>query len=104
MTTSLGYKIRKARELKSISQRKLGMILGLTDKAISSYESDRTIPPMDTLYKIARELDQSIEYFVTTNVKEDSVSAKLGIIEKQLEDIQDEFYKIKRIIRKLVKN
>lgn len=88
MIKELGKKIRSARELKGLSQKKLGLILGLSDKAISSYESSRTYPPLDTLYQIAKELDKSIDYFITKDDSKLDIEIKLQILEKKMDELK----------------
>jgi transcriptional regulator with XRE-family HTH domain len=44
-----GEKLRSARLYKGMSQRSLGLALGLSDKTISSYESGRSYPSLEIL-------------------------------------------------------
>lgn len=94
MIKELGGKIRSAREAKGLSQKKLGLILGLSDKAISSYESSRTYPPLDTLYQIATELDKSIDFFISKDSNKLDLEIKLQIIDKKLNEINAEFQEL----------
>jgi transcriptional regulator with XRE-family HTH domain len=89
MIKELGKKIRVARELKGLSQKKLGLILGLSDKAISSYESSRTYPPLDTLYQIAKELDKSMDFFITKDDGKLDIEVKLQSIEKKMDELRN---------------
>lgn len=50
---SLGKKIQKYRIKSNLSQSKLGELLSVSDKTISSWENDRTIPDLDLLFKMA---------------------------------------------------
>lgn len=104
MLNNIGARIRKARENKGISQKKLGMMLGLSDKAISSYESGRTFPPIDTLYRIAQDLGQDIEYFISQDKNESIISEKLFAINEHLEKLQTEITHLKSIIESQEKN
>ena len=45
-----GEKLKNARLYKKMSQRSLGLALGLSDKTISSYESGRSFPSLEILY------------------------------------------------------
>ena len=83
----VGERIRKAREENGISQKKLGLMLGLSDKAISAYESGRTFPPLDTLFRIAKELDRDISYFVTSDQDTINCADAVSRIEKALEKV-----------------
>ncbi len=89
-------RIKKAREEQGISQKKLGMILGLSDKAISAYEAGRTYPPLDTLFKLAKELSKPINYFIEADsnavVSIDAIariSEKLAAISVEVEKLKN---------------
>lgn len=64
-----GNKLKSAREERGMSQRGLGLALGLSDKTISSYESSRSFPNLDVLTKISDILDKPVEYFVSSSKK-----------------------------------
>ena len=64
-----GNKLKSAREERGMSQRGLGLALGLSDKTISSYESCRSFPNLDVLTKISDILGKPIEYFVSSSKK-----------------------------------
>ena len=95
MKLGIGEKIKKFREELGLSQKKLGLALGLSDKAISAYESDRTYPPIDTLYRIAQELDKPITAFITEDIEVDkkirlqNIENLLNDIKLQVEDLRD---------------
>lgn len=57
-------RLRKAREEKGLSQKSLGIRVGLSDKSISMYENGTMYPPVGNLLKIASELDKDISYFL----------------------------------------
>ena len=50
--TTLGIKIKSAREDSRLSQLQVGVALKVSDKTISGYESDRITPPIDKLLKL----------------------------------------------------
>ena len=50
---SLGNKIAKYRLKSNLSQSKLGELLCVSDKTISSWENGRTIPDLDLIFKMA---------------------------------------------------
>lgn len=50
---SIGQNIKRLRELNSLTQKELGDIIGVTDKAVSTWESDKKIPRMAAIQKIA---------------------------------------------------
>ena len=90
MLEKFPQRLKNAREGKNISQRKLGMILGLSDKAISAYESGRTYPPLDTLIKIAKELDKPLSYFLDEDTKEASLISKIDRLTFELKNFAKE--------------
>lgn len=83
----LGKKIRFARKQKRVTQEDLAQTLGVSDKSISAYESDRTSPPLHILEKIAAATNQPLSYFLDENV-ESSILAKLKEVESQFSEIK----------------
>lgn len=96
---NFGEKLKIARLEKNISQRGLGLALGLSDKTISSYESSRSYPNLELLQKISEILDKPIQYFVSDG-KEILLNEKLESIMKQQERISEELNGIKDLISK----
>jgi len=96
----IGKRIRKYREEAGISQKKLGLVLGLSDKAISSYESGRTLPPIETLFRIAKQLKRPIHLFINEKSNSQTLEEKLFNIEEQIKIINDDLAVIKKIFIK----
>ena len=71
MKNSLGYKIRKIRELKNISQNYVAIHLGISQAAYSSIESDKVKIDENKLMKIATAL--CVETNVIRNFNEQTV-------------------------------
>lgn len=94
-----GKKLKSARIEKNISQRGLGLALGLSDKTISSYESSRSYPNLELLPKLSEILDKPIEFFVS-NSKEIILSEKLDAIISKQNEISIELSKIDDVINK----
>ena len=96
---TLGEKIQKARDGVHMSQRKLGILLGISDKTVSSYENNRTKPSVEILTRISKELRKPIEYFLdeTLVTTEDRVS----IINAKIQDLKKEITELEKRIRKL---
>lgn len=88
----IGQKIKQARKIKRITQEDLASAIGVSDKSVSAYESERIDPPLKVLEKIADETNQPLSYFLEDNV-ESEILAKLNQIEK-------EFKEIKKILQK----
>lgn len=98
MFTYIGERIRKIRESEGISQRSLGLSLGLSDKAISSYESGRTLPPLKTLFKIAGELKKPVSYFIENAEDEASLYERIDRTERLLNEVNTELKTIKQVL------
>ncbi|HRX43983.1 MAG TPA: helix-turn-helix transcriptional regulator [Candidatus Dojkabacteria bacterium] len=96
---NFGEKLKVARLDKNISQRGLGLALGLSDKTISSYESSRSYPNLELLPKISEILEKPIEYFVSDG-KDILLNEKLESIIGNHKKISEELVKIKAVINK----
>ncbi len=99
MISNVGEKIREYREKAGISQKKLGLALGLSDKAVSAYESGRTLPPLETLYRISDELKKPLKFFLSTS-EDTTIHERLDSIGKSLESITLEIEKLKKDLSK----
>lgn len=97
MLEKVAKKIRQVREEKGISQKKLGMTLGLSDKAISAYEKGRTYPPIDTLAKIADELGKPIAYFLNDDSEEQDLFDRVSKVEDLLTEVASELAIVKTL-------
>lgn len=88
---SIAYKIKRARRESKMSQKELGEALGISDKAISSYEQGRAFPPLKTIQKLAKITHKPVSYFTSgdENEVEYSVSAILANVEKELKEVKD---------------
>lgn len=84
----IGEKIKNARKKQRITQEDLAQAIGVSDKSISAYESDRISPPIKVLEKIAKQTEQSLGYFLEEKT-EDSILARLNEIEKLFREIKD---------------
>lgn len=84
----LAKRIRRAREGAHISQLELGKAIGVSDKAISSYERGRSIPPFNKLKKIAQATEQPMDYFSGDPKLEATIVSKLSKVEKELAEIK----------------
>jgi transcriptional regulator with XRE-family HTH domain len=61
---SLYKNLKLARISANVSQKELAEKLGLSDRAISAYETGRAIPPSSTLARIAEILNVSVSEIV----------------------------------------
>lgn len=79
-----GVRLKKAREEYGLSQRSLGLALGLSDKTISSYESSRSYPNLEILKKLSEVLGRSTDYFLEYEKKEVSLLERIERLEKEV--------------------
>lgn len=61
---SLGSRIKQLREDKELSQVELAKILGVTDKAVSTWENDLKVPRMGTLESLAKYFGVTKSYII----------------------------------------
>lgn len=99
MLENIGTKIKDAREEQNMSQKDLGMSLGLTDKAISAYEACRTIPPLETLVRIAEELHKPLDYFIHNEPNSFRIETQLARIENSVSQFLIEITAIRKNLR-----
>ena len=77
---NIGEKIKEIRIKNNLTQAELGDKLFVSDKTISSYESGRTLPDINTLIDISNVLNVSIVNFVTnTNDKNIEIEFKIKV-------------------------
>lgn len=93
--SSFAVKLKKARKAVGLSQKDLGKMLELSDKAISSYEVGRAHPSIDILKKIGEITHKPIQYFL-----EDETSLEIDI-QSRIKSIESELAAIRKL---LVKN
>ena len=61
-----GDKIKEYRKEKKITQKQLGQLIGKAEITIRKYESGALVPPLETLYSIAKALDIPVENLTQT--------------------------------------
>lgn len=82
----LSERIRVARKAVSLSQIDLANLVGVSDKAISSYEVGRAVPPLDILKKISVVTNKPMSFFFDEENNGESVVKK---VDKMIEDLND---------------
>lgn len=71
-TESVGKKIKLLRNKRSLEAQKLASDLNVGKSTLSNWENDRRTPDTDTLIKIAKYFDVSVDYLIgNTDVKTD---------------------------------
>lgn len=78
-----GNRLCILREEKNLTQRELAKILDVSDKAVSKWENGQAIPRMDTLEKIAKTFDTTVEELIAIskdNVKRVLIENSFGTV------------------------
>lgn len=87
----LSERIRNARKLANLSQIDLATLVGVSDKAISSYEVGRAVPPLDVLKKISAITNKPIAFFFNEDTNNTAVIEKVDKMIEELNDIRKIF-------------
>ena len=66
MNMSLADKIKNIRRRKGMSQKKLGSLLGISDRAVSKWENGISKPSVENLFQLSKILNVSADYFCNT--------------------------------------
>ncbi|OIN59969.1 helix-turn-helix domain-containing protein [Arsenicibacter rosenii] len=61
ITEQVGQMIRNARKAKGLTQKELGLKLGLTEATVNGYEAGRQNLTLETLLKVSVALDMQLE-------------------------------------------
>jgi len=61
-------KLKELRKKRGLSQQELAKRAGFNKMLISKYETERSMPNMENLGKLARALDVTVDYMVFDNV------------------------------------
>lgn len=69
---SFGSRLRALRSTTGLSMRKLGEILGVTESAMHTYETDKHFPPPDVLCALADYYGLSLDMLIRGKEKEPS--------------------------------
>lgn len=85
---ALGTRIRLARKRKGLSQEKLSEICSVSTAHIGHIERGTRVPSLETLFRIAKELDVSMDYLLFDS--QDDVSGALNSIFACLEGKSEE--------------
>ena len=71
---TLGDKIKKIRLSNNLKQSELAEILFVSEKTISSWENNRTIPDLNMIYKISDYFKKSFYYLINDNYDTDNIN------------------------------
>lgn len=71
---TLGARIKKWRLIRGLTQSQLAEKLGMTEANLSSYERDKSDPPLKVLEKIAEILKVKTSYLLNGDIEDESDS------------------------------
>ena len=79
MSMSIGTRIRELRKKNHLTQLELSSLLYVTDKTVSSWESDRTEPSLETLIQLSEVLDSSVSYLLYGDIEKLDIETEVKI-------------------------
>lgn len=93
---TLGEKIKKIRITNNLKQSELAEILFVSEKTISSWENNRTLPDLNMIYKISDYFKKSFYYLINDDYDFDNIKE----IEIKLRVDNNEYTRILNLIKK----
>lgn len=84
---SIGSRIKSARKRRGMSQKALSKRICKCASAVSGYENDFQIPPLDVLISISKVLDVSLGYLACIQPQETYTVDKLQPKQKEIIDL-----------------
>lgn len=87
--STMGHRIKFARKSVGLSQKDLAKKLKITDKAISTYEVGRVMPPILVLREISKLTYKPVSYFMAEETTESTdLEEKIRQIERELAEVK----------------
>lgn len=83
----LGKRLNKLRKMKNITQLELAGILFVTNKTISSWESNRTTPSLEMLVELSEILNCNIEYLIYGDNSKNDIETEIKITDKKYDEL-----------------
>jgi len=77
---TIGQRIKSARKKKGLSQKALANIIGAGQTAVSSWETDRTMPERQYIDVLARSLDLTLSYLEFGEDGQESYEAEIPLV------------------------
>ena len=93
---TLGEKIKKIRTINNLTQSELAEIFYVSEKTISSWENNRTVPDLNMIYKISDYFKKSFYYLINDDYDTDNINE----IEIKLKVNNKEYNRILNLIEK----
>jgi len=100
----LGKKIKQAREESRMSQLQLAVLLGLSDKTISGYETGRIEIPVKHLIQMGEIFKKPISYFIGADPREYKLTSRLRAVEISMREIRKQLNEIKLLCQTLTQD
>ncbi len=94
---NIGSIINKLREEAGLTQKDLAAKLCISDKAISKWETNTNLPPLDMIYKISTLFNVSFQNLLKVRLEDEHVD------EKVIKNIMDEFDESNKRKEKIIK-
>ena len=96
---SLGEKIKHIRLSNNLKQSELADILHISEKTVSSWENNRTIPDLNMIYKISNYFKKSFYYLIS----DDYIDLNNNEIEIKLKVDRNEYERLLNLLKNTAK-
>lgn len=91
MMSGLGVRLKRAREVKGLTQQEVANKLGVSNGTISGYERGYRDPDTDTLNKMADLYDVSLDWLSGRDEKESAFALPEPVILKVIREAEEKF-------------
>lgn len=102
----LGEKIKSIRVKNSLTQMQLADILCVSEKTISSWENNRTMPDLNMIYKISDYFKKSFYYLIDDKYKDNinGIEIKIKVDSKEYNRLLDRIKSLAKYINTIKQN
>ena len=102
----LGEKIKSIRIKNGLTQMQLADILCVSEKTISSWENNRTMPDLNMIYKISDYFKKSFYYLIDDKYKDNinGIEIKLKVDNKEYNRLLDRIKNLAKYISTIKQN
>lgn len=103
---NLGNRICTLRKEKNMTQQQLAEMLFVTDKTVSSWESNRTEPSLETIINLSEIFDCDISYLINGSINKNNIETeiKIQLTKKEFDDLNILMEKEAKFIRENCQN
>ncbi len=87
---NIGNRIKDMRKEKNMTQKELADILFVSDKAVSSWEGNRTEPSLELIVKLSEIFDCSTSYLIYGDISRNDIETeiKIKLTEKEFKELE----------------